>query len=354
MSDMTAARSPVPMKSLYEQIEEVCRTRIDLPTQLRNIAQEIPNSWTQKTLQRLAAAIEQKTPAAEIVRQFPDHCWLLTVESKSATTDALTAMLEQSAYQHRLRMKRIASIAYPMVLFVVEVAIIIFICAFIVPTFDEMFTEFALRIPPPTLALLTLSRFVIGYPWLVVLLVGLFVAIMSTLLWLWIGDSELKRKLLGVSNHQPSMRQALAMASIQLAELCDEGISLDRALRIAAESNSYAPLRTVLGDLSIQVGEDSSMLQKTRAALFLPPNFLLALNPAGAGGRADGGASGERPNTAMLRELAENYRDLSIRRKDWSSFIIGPIAIFAIGLVVAFIVVSLFAPMLSLVTSLTG
>ena len=47
MSDMTAARSPVPMKSLYEQIEEVCRTRIDLPTQLRNIAKEIPNAIAQ-------------------------------------------------------------------------------------------------------------------------------------------------------------------------------------------------------------------------------------------------------------------------------------------------------------------
>ena len=196
MSNASTARSAVPMKSLYQQIDDVCRTRSDLPNQLRNISKEIPSSWTQKTLQRLAQAIEQKVPAAEIVRTFPDHCWLLTVESTSSTTDALTTMLEQSAFEHRLRMKRISSIAYPMLLFVIEVTIILFICAFIVPTFDEMYEEFSLRLPPPTLALMTLSRLVIGHPWLVALLVGLFVAMVSTLLWLWMGDSNLKRKLM--------------------------------------------------------------------------------------------------------------------------------------------------------------
>jgi type IV pilus assembly protein PilC len=354
MSATTAANYIVPMKSLYEQIEEVCRARTDLPTQLRNIAQEIPSSWTQNTLQRLAEAIERDTPAAEIVRRFPDHCWLLTVESTSATTDALTAMLEQSAFQHHLRMKRISSIAYPMLLFVAVVTIILFICAFIVPTFDEMFGEFAIRLPVPTLALLSLSRFVIGFPWLVVLLVGLLVAVLSALLWLWIGDNSLKRKLLGVSNHQPSMRQALAKASIQLAELCDEGISLDRALRITAESSSYVPLRTTLADLSIQAGKDPSQLQKTRAAMVLPPNFLLALNPSAARERGVRDPSGAMPNTPMLRELAETYRDLSIRRNDWSSLLIGPIAIFTIGMAIAFIILSLFLPLFSLVSALSG
>lgn len=364
-SRAVAARSVVPMKSLYERIDQVCSERKNLPTQLRNIAEEMPISGARRTLQRLAEAVQEKTSAATIVRNFPEHCWLLTIQSPAATTDAMTEMLEQSAYQHRLQAKKIRTIAYPMVLLVIAITILLLACSFVVPAFDEMFQDFELLLPLPTALVINLSRFVTGYPLLVALLVGLFVAALSCLLWLWIGDSVIKRKLFGMSNHLPAMRQSLAKVSTQVAELCDEGVSLDRSLRIAAESNSYPPMRSALGDLAVQVAIDPSKLSMTRAAIFLPPNFLLALNPSTAqsnpGERE--GSSGNvtavtpntmTPNTVLLRELAANYCDLSLRRRDWMPFLIGQLSIIGVGLAIAFIVIALFAPMFGLITSLSG
>ena len=348
----------IPMKTLYERIEQVRETRQDLPAQLRNIAQEMPNSWTRKNLQKLADAVEQNVSAAEIVARFPEHCWLLTVQSSAATTDALTAMLEQSAYQNNLRTKKIRTIAYPLVLLVVATVMMLLTCVLLVPPFDVMYQEFGLRLPIQTAALIDLSRFVTGHPIIVVILVATCLIGLVGLLWIWIGDGVMKRKLLGSSTSQSFFRQSIAKVSMQVAELCDEGFPLDHALRIAAESNPNATLRSIIGDLAVQATDDPKKLQKTRAAMFLPPNFLFALNPAGAGSlvwnRAGDAAPSEVPNTTMLRELAASYRDLSIRRKDWTSFILGQITVIGVGLLIAFMVIALFAPMVSLVTNLSG
>lgn len=349
----------VPMRSLYERIDQVCSERKNLPTQLRNIAQEMPMSGSRKTLQKLADTVQQKTPAATIVRNFPDYCWLLTIQSTAATTDALTAMLEQSAYQDRLQANKIRTIAYPILLLCIATTILLAICVFIVPTFDEMYRDFGLRLPAPTNAVISFSRFVTEFPWLAVLLFIGFIAMVAGLLWLWIGDSAIKRTLIGVSSHQPSVRQALSKTSTQLAQLCDEDVSLDRALRIAAESNSSPIMRSTLGDLAVQAAIDPSKLHLTRASIFLPPNFLLALNPANAqtapGSRksSSGNSSTVKPNTTLLRELAANYCDMSIRRKDWIPLVIGQLSIVGVGLGIAFIVIALFAPMISLITSLS-
>ena len=102
------ARTMIPMKTLYERIDHVRSSRKDLPLLLRNIAAEIPGSWTRKSLLGLASAMENNASAAELVAKFPHHCWLLTLQSSAATTDALTAMLEQAddGIGRRAKMRR--------------------------------------------------------------------------------------------------------------------------------------------------------------------------------------------------------------------------------------------------------
>ncbi|MCO8124225.1 hypothetical protein NHH03_20955 [Stieleria sp. TO1_6] len=355
---------PVPMQALYQRIDQVRSERPDLPIQLRSIAEEMPRSSTRNTLLKLAAAVENKVPADQIAARFPRHCWLLTLQSSAATTDALTAILEQSAFQHNIQRKRIRAIAYPVILVAIAAAMVLVACALLVPPFDEMYQEFAFKLPPQTVALINLSRLVTGHPIAAALLVLLASALVAGLLWFWISDNPIKQQLFGDSLNRFAARQSLAKAALQLAELSDEGVPLERALRISAESTATPTLRSVLADLAIQAMQDPSQLRRTRAAAFLPPNFLMALyspaqhssalpstNPQSHSTENDDRSPA---NTTMLRELAANYRDLSIRRKDWGTFILGQLAIVGVGFIIAFIVISLFAPMVSLVSALSS
>ncbi|WP_182868995.1 hypothetical protein [Stieleria mannarensis] len=344
------AETLVPMKSLYDRIDQVRMVRKDLPKQLRDIAEEIPGAWTRNTLRQLAVDLDRNVSSAHLVAHYPEHCWLLTLQSSAATTDALTAMLEQSAFQHGLRTKKIRTIAYPVVLLAIAATLMIAVIAILVPTFDEMYREFGLRLPATTEALINISRAVNAQPLVTVALLIAFLASLAGGLWLWIGDGALKTKLLAPRIDGPTIRQSLAKISLQVAELLDEGIALDRALKIAAESASEVTIRSLVGDLAIQAGHDAGNLHRTRAAMVCPPNFLFALNPASqSAGRIE-----STPNTTMLRELATNYRELSIRRRDWVAFVLGQVTVIGVGLMIGFLVLALFSPMVSLVSALSS
>ncbi|QEG02491.1 Putative type II secretion system protein F [Stieleria maiorica] len=344
------AETLVPMKSLYDRIDQVRTARKDLPKQLRDIAEEIPGAWTRNTLRQLAVDLDRNVSSAHLVAHYPEHCWLLTLQSSAATTDALTAMLEQSAFQHGLRTKKIRTIAYPVVLLAIAATLMTAVIAILVPTFDEMYREFELRLPVTTEALVNVSRAVNAHPLVTVALLIAFLACLAGGLWAWIGNGVLKTKLLGPRIDGQTIRQSLAKTSLQVAELLDEGIELDRALKIAAESASEVTVRTLVGDLAIQAGHDAGNLHRTRAAMVFPPNFLFALSPT----RPSTGSIASAPNTTMLRELAASYRELSIRRRDWIAFVLGQITVIGVGLMIGFLVLALFSPMISLVSALSS
>lgn len=339
-----------PMKTLYERIDQVRSRRKDLPNQLRNIAPEIPSESTRKKLHGLADSVESESSAAQLVSTFPEHCWLVTLQSSAATTDALTAMLEQAAYQHGIQVKKIRTLAYPLVLLSIAIVMTITALALLIPPFDEMYQEFDLNLPELTKGLVFASRTVTGSPLVVLIVVTVGMVALAGLLWIWVGDTAIKRTLLGPSTNVTSIRQSLATVALQLAELIDDGLSLGHSLRIVAESNPDRTMQRILGDLAVHVDKNNSDLQKTRAAMILPPNFLFALNPSTQGGVSNV----TPPNTTMLRELATSYRELSIRRKDWISFILAQITVIGVGLLIAVIVIALFMPLISLVTSLSG
>ncbi len=346
----------VPMQALHERIDQVRTVRKDLPQQLRQIALEIPNSGTRRTLGRMADAVEFGSSAAQLAAAFRDHCWLLTLQSSAATTDALTAVLEQSAYQHRIQLKKLRTIAYPTVLLTITLGMTVLALQYLIPPFDEMYQEFELQLPAPTLMLIAASRWVNTFPPLAVVVVILLTLAIGGALWAWISDGPIKRKLFGPSVDLSSIRQSLAMVSLQISDLSDEGIDLAKALRISAESSPNDVMRGLMAALAVTAASDSKKLRLTRAAMFLPPNFIYALStpparPADAASKT-AGKPATLPNATMLRELAANYRDLSIRNREWMSFVLAQVCVISVGLLIGYIVLALFMPLVSLVSAL--
>ena len=340
-------KAPIPMEALYERIDSVRSTSPQLGQQLFRIAAEMPSSRTSRKLKRLSQAIESDRSTPSVVSAFPDLCWVLTMQSSSATANALTEALEQAAYQTVVRNKRLRAIVYPSFMFVLASVMVLFGCALIVPTFDEMYTDFQIRLPPQTALLLSFSRFVTGQPVLAGVLVGIGAVMISAVVWFWTSDNLLKMALIGRSGKGAIARQSLAKAAVQIAELIDDGVAFERAMRIAAESNGDPSVQGALADLAMTSRNNPKKLKHTRVYQYLPGNFMYALDvqsPTGA----------PQPNTELLRQLAASYQDLSVQRKDWASFLIGHGALIFVGLCIGYIIFSLFAPMFSLIVGLSG
>lgn len=335
-------------KALEQRIDQVRATRTRLSAELRSIAEEIPASFTKRQLSRMSDDVDRGVATSELISRYPEHSWLLTIRSSSATAEATVAMLEQSAYQHRLQRKKVRAIAYPLTLMLVAITILLLACVLLVPPFDEMFQEFQLRLPVMTELVIGVSRFVIAAPVQTALIVTTMLVGVAALLWFWIGDGALKCRLLGRSRFGHVTRKPLARMCFQLAELCDEGIELPQGLQIVGDCDHTGILGPALKHLAIEADEAGYSLTRSRTISVVPPNVLFALD---CGGRSVAANSGT--NTTLMRQLSANYRDVSIHRKEWASFFIGQIAVVSVGVVIGFIVLALFAPLVSLVTSLS-
>jgi type II secretory pathway component PulF len=339
-------KTEIPTTALVDRMEAVRAERPDLSNQLREIADELPTSRPQRELHQLATAVSDGLSSAELVSRFPDLCWLLSIRSSSATADAMLSILEQSACENSLRARKLRSVAYPTILFLLIIGLFLLGCAYLVPQFDQMFQEFDLRVPPVTRWLIGLSRFINAYPVVVaagVILVDLGGAL---LLWMWIDNGALRRAVLGDSISPGNARPLLAKAALQIAELCDDDLPLDRSLWITAQSMTNRVMSSALGELALQATHDRSRMNRTRAAMVIPPNFLFALSPQQNG-------PVEPPNTVLLRELSDSYRDISIGHREWWSFVITQLSIICVGFLLLVIIVALFSPLLSLITALS-
>ncbi|WP_161604400.1 type II secretion system F family protein [Roseiconus nitratireducens] len=331
---------------LCQRIDQVRSSNPELGTQLRQMAAEMPASRAGGRLTQLAGSLEDQQPAEQIVRSYPELCWLLTMPSSGAAMTGLTGMLEQTAFDGAMRQKKLRSVLYPVMVMMLAIGLLLVGCYIIVPTFDEMFMEFGLRLPPHTELVLKLSRLVAAHPWLVAAAVLALGVCVAAILWGWVNRTSPKRRRFRSGSLIESSRYALARVAMQLAELIDDNVPLPRALRIASQGSTDLNVSNALADLAERALEGSGAFDRSRAAVFLPPNFVLALAP----GQPTASAG---PNTTLLRQLAANYRDLSVHRKDWTSFILGQFAVLFVGLMVLFIIVSLFAPMFSLITGLS-
>lgn len=209
----------------------------------------------------------------------------------------------------------------------------------IIPVFAKMFQEFGLELPPVTLAVVTVSDFVVGYfifllPILLLLGVVFLIGGLYYVGWL-------PRDFPVVNSLTRRYDGALVMRTLGLAALQERPF----ANVIAILARLY-PKRSVRGSLDvagryIDRGEPwSSSLQKTGIITLADASVLEAAQRTG--------------NVAWaLEEMAESSMRRWIYRLRLASNVLFPIMVLVLGLIVAFLVIGLFIPLVSLIQGLS-
>lgn len=77
--------------------------------------------------------------------------------------------------QHTTRSKIKSALAYPIVVGIIAIAVVIFLLVSVVPTFVDMFADFGGELPAITQFVLNASEFMQRFWWLVILLFGVFI-----------------------------------------------------------------------------------------------------------------------------------------------------------------------------------
>jgi type IV pilus assembly protein PilC len=261
---------------------------------------------------------------------------------KSDPTRFVGLLSSYVAVHTKKRMGSVRFWTYPLILTILLIAILFAQAWIVSPVFEDMFLDFDLKLPPATKFLFWINRSLREYLMLAIILIVLLIATVSVF-----------RNLPGVFaerfQHWSTVRWltngtnanliAMHHFTASLAASNDIGIPLGTALSLAGAASQRSYFEKSAASLDPSLSETASGKDSNRFPAMLQ-NVMQS-------------SVGVASKVQALYCLSEVYRDRALLRKRKSLAAAQPFVIVVIGALIGFITITLFLPLISLVTSLS-
>ncbi len=256
----------------------------------------------------------------------------------------LADFMEKAA---KLKKKVIGAMIYPIVVISIAVGIVSMIMIFVIPKFEDIFRDFGTKLPTVTVVLLNISRwfanqygwaYVLAFPFVFISLIKL--AKMSEGGKYAVDAIKLKIPILGGILG----KTAIARFTRTLGTLISAGVPILDALNITKETCGNEVYSRALAKVHDAIREGESMADPLRATKVCDAIVVNMVDVGEETGDLD----------KMLMKIADNYdNDVDVLVGSLIS-ILEPVMVVILGLIVGFIVIALFAPMITLIQSVSG
>ncbi len=334
-------------------IDDALENRFKLASAIEALTAETHSRYLTSDVQQLIQLLRSDTTSEQFVNDANKAVWLPILLRARASSSSSTS----SGEEFKLLLNNLISVtearrnawsqfAYPLVMLVISIAFFVLLATTIVPTFQKMFLEFALKLPAATKLLMDVSTYLRTHPvlsslWLIGLVVVVIVIRQASQ---WVVRHVEGFTFLGVflSGNTGSVR-AMGRFTATLAELLQVGAPLAAAIAIAGRASQNPRFARTSAILSNEVGLTASIPLGSTVVQNFPALVIRGLT---AGPNAS-------PSIPLLRQLSSNYFERVRQRFEWSEGLFAPMTIVLIGLFVGFTVISLFMPLISLITALS-
>ena len=337
--------------SFNQQLAHLTSAGLPVEHGLRLIAQDMRSGRLAETIRTVAGELERGTPMGEAFdrhrEKFPPLYGRL-VEAGVRTGDLSGMLLNLGRHLelvNRLRGMMWRATAYPLIVLVVLLVVLLFISGWIIPQFETLFADFGVRLPQVTQVLLGTSG------WLPPLLIGVLGAIALVML-LW--------PILRLSGGDQAVIEALVLPAPlvgpvlrrnMIARWCDAlrlgvdaGFDLPRAIGLANEAIGSRALRRD-GETLITTLEQGRPLDE--------PSLRLRVIPATVSATIELGRS-KKQLSETLAALAELYQQQAEVRLNLIPAILTPLMLIFTAVIIGLVVLGLFAPLISLIQAVSG
>ncbi len=314
---------------------------------LSALADESEDQRVAELLAQLKAEVNAGSPFARALGSAPrefDEVYRAVVaagEQSGALGRVLEKLADDLEERQSLRAKLIGAMAYPGIVSLIALVIVIFLVTYVVPQIATVFTGSKRALPLLTVAMLALSDFVRQWGWLMLLalvggLAGLSWSLRHPAFRLRFDAGVLRLPLLG----RLARGYNAARFAGTLAMLAGAGVPILKALQAAAETLSNQAMRADALDALVQVREGAPL----GAALAGKKRFpgLLAMFAR------LGEQTGALPE---MLERAARQLGLEVQRRAMTmATLLEPLLIVAMGAIVMLIVLAVLLPIIQLNT----
>ncbi|QPF72511.1 type II secretion system inner membrane protein GspF [Roseateles sp. DAIF2] len=314
---------------------------------LTALADESEDQRQAELLAQLKAEVNAGAPFARALASAPrefDEVYRAVVAA-GEQSGALGAVLERLAddleQRQELRAKLIGAMAYPAIVSLIAVVIVIFLVTYVVPQIATVFTGSKRALPFLTVAMLALSDFVRHWGWL---MLGLLAGGFSALSWA-LRNAAFRERFDAALLKLPLMGRLTrgyngARFAATLAMLAGAGVPILKALQAAAETLSNRAMRADALDALVQVREGAP-LGSVLAGKKRFPGILAMFARLGE-------QTGQLPQ--MLERAARQLGTEVQRRAMAMATLLEPLLIVAMGAIVMLIVLAVLLPIIQLNT----
>ncbi len=261
------------------------------------------------------------------------------------TMARLADFLEKSM---ELRRKVKGAMTYPLVVLFVATGIVIGLMTFIFPKFMALFNDLEVgeeNMPLPTQILKKISDFIIQRWYIAIAGVLIFVFGFMQLIRTRIGRKyfdlfKLKAPVFGKINHQ----LALSRFARTLSTLIESGVPILQAMETTAGAVQNVIFEKAIMEARAGVREGEPIAGPLEASKMFPPMVIHMVSIGEETGALD----------QMLEKIADFYEAEVDAALESLAATIEPVMIVLLGGVVGFIVISMFLPLIAIISNLAG
>ena len=239
------------------------------------------------------------------------------------------------------RKKLLASLVYPALLAIMVVIMLAFLVTYVIPQFATLYTSIGRpdAIPPMTQVMLALG---VGAQHYALLAVALLLLVFA-LLWRWKNSESGGFYLERLRSRIPflgeiSLKYQVAVFSRMLATLLSGGLPLVPSLETAGSSMKSRLLARSIANAATRVREGSSLAKSLEETGSIPDLAVEMIEV--------GESTGALP--AMLTSVAEFYEEDVQTALTAAMALIEPVILIVMGIIVAFVLISLYLPIFTL------
>jgi len=260
-------------------------------------------------------------------------------ESSGTLSLVLLKLADLREAQMRLRQKITSAMMYPALMMGVAALLMVAIFTFVIPKLVTVFDSMNKPMPVQTKVLIFISDALINY-WYVFLTLGILSSVGFAR---FIKSPNGKPKWDLFKLRAPLFGEVVRMIAVTrfastMSTLLGSGVPILTAMSIAKNLVDNAPIANAIETARNNITEGQSIADPLRRSGMFPPLVIHMI--------AIGEKTGELPD--MLKNVSNTYEEQVNARIEGMTSLLEPIMIIGMGGVVAFIVLSIFVPLLEI------
>jgi general secretion pathway protein F len=330
---------------LTRQIATLVRSGLPLEEALAAVSEQTEKPRVRSIIMAVRAKVMEGHTLADGLSDFPTvfpELYIATVaagEQSGHLDTVLERLADYTENREQMRSRTINAMLYPVLLFLVCIAIVSLLLTFVVPKIVKQFENSKAELPMLTQILIAISDFLRHWGWLLILIVIAFGYLFKR----WLRDPSAKRRFHAILLRVPLLGKVVrgsntARFARTFSTLTSSAVPVLEALRISGEVVTNLPMRDAVQDAATRVREGAPIGKSLGNSKIFPPMMIHLIS--------SGESSGELES--MLDRAATNQEREMDSILSTAVGLLGPLMILLMGGMVLIIVLAMLLPIFQL------